>query len=277
MTVIERAAYQQLIALALAEDVGSGDVTTALTVDPLATAQATIRQKQAGVIFGHDVAEAVFHELDPTVEYARLATEGEWREDGEIAQIAGRASALLTGERTALNFLMQLSGVATAAALAVRAVDGTGAKILDTRKTTPGMRSLEKAAVAAGGAENHRSGLYDAILIKENHIAAAGSIRAAIELCRRGSDLPIEIEVRNPAEIDEALAAGAVHLLLDNMTPDQLRSAVDRVAGRARLEASGGYRVDNVRAAAETGVDFISLGSITHGAAALDISMTFEA
>lgn len=273
---VAREDYAQLVAMAIAEDVGGGDVTTELTVDLLEPATATIRQKQPGVIYGHDVAEHVFREIDPTAEYARVQSEGIWGDGGEVATVSGRAASLLTAERTALNFMMHLSGVATAAANAVRAVEGTGAKILDTRKTTPGMRALEKAAVAAGGATNHRIGLYDAILIKENHIAAAGGISAAIERCRAGSKLPLEIEVRNPAEIDEALAAGADHLLLDNMDTAELRAAVAQVAGRAKLEASGGYRVENVRAAAETGVDFISMGSLTHGAPALDLSMIIE-
>jgi nicotinate-nucleotide pyrophosphorylase (carboxylating) len=273
---LERNAYSELVAMAIAEDVGSGDITTELTIEFVAPAHATIRQKQPGVIYGHDVAEYVFREIDPTTEYARVHDEGVWQDGGEIATISGQAAALLTGERIALNFLMHLSGVATAAALAVRAIEGTGAKILDTRKTTPGMRLLEKAAVAAGGATNHRVGLYDAILIKENHIAAAGGIAAAIERCREGSSLPLEIEVRNPAEIDEALASGAKHLLLDNMNTEQLTAAVAQVDGRAVLEASGGYRVENVRAAAETGVDFVSMGSITHGAPALDLSLVID-
>ena len=273
---LAREDYAELVALAIAEDVGSGDVTTELTVDMLDVARATIRQKQPGVIFGHDVAEYVFHELDPTTEYARVQDEGVWSEGGEIATISGRAAALLTGERTALNFLMHLSGVATAAARAAQAVEGTGVKILDTRKTVPGMRALEKGAVAAGGATNHRAGLYDAILIKENHIAAVGGIEAAIVRCRAGSELPLEIEVRGPDEIHQALAAGADHLLLDNMSDEELRAAVEQVDGRAKLEASGGYTLDNVRSAADTGVDFISMGSITHGAPALDLSMIIE-
>jgi nicotinate-nucleotide pyrophosphorylase (carboxylating) len=268
--------YTELVALAIAEDVGSGDVTTALTVELIAPTHATIRQKQPGVIFGHDVAERVFREVDPTTEYARVREEGVWDDGGEIASISGQAAGLLTGERAALNFLMHLSGVATAAAQAVKAVEGTGTQILDTRKTTPGMRALEKAAVAAGGATNHRAGLYDAILIKENHIAAAGGITAAINRCREGSDLALEIEVRNSGEIDEALSAGADHLLLDNMDNNELRAAVKQVDGRAKLEASGGYRLDNIRAAAETGVDFISMGSLTHGAPALDLSMIID-
>lgn len=273
---VAREDYAELVAMAIAEDVGSGDVTTQLTVELVSPAHATIRQKQPGVIYGHDVAEYVFREVDPTTEYARVCAEGEWREGGEVATISGQAAALLTGERVALNFLMHLSGVATAAAQAVRAVDGTGVQILDTRKTTPGMRDLEKAAVAAGGATNHRHGLYDAILIKENHIAAAGGIAAAVARCREGSELAIEVEVRNPAEIDEALENGVDHLLLDNMSDDELRAAVEQVGGRAKLEASGGYRVDNIRSAAHTGVDFISMGSITHGAKALDLSMVID-
>jgi nicotinate-nucleotide pyrophosphorylase (carboxylating) len=268
--------YAELVALAIAEDVGTGDVTTGLTVELISPEHATVRQKQPGVIFGHDVAEYVFRQIDPTTEYARVQTEGVWGDGGEIASIAGQAAALLTGERTALNFLMHLSGVATAAAQAVKAIEGTGTQILDTRKTTPGMRALEKAAVAVGGARNHRAGLYDAILIKENHIAAAGGIAQAIERCRAGSDLPLEIEVRNTREIDEALKAGANHLLLDNMDNSELKEAVSQVAGLARLEASGGYRLDNIRAAAETGVDFISMGSLTHGAPALDLSMVID-
>lgn len=268
--------YAELVVLALAEDVGSGDVTTELTVDLLTPAHATIRQKQPGVIFGHDVAEYIFRAVDPTIEYARVHDEGVWSDGGEIATISGRAAGLLTAERTALNFLMHLSGVATQVANAVDAVAGTGAKILDTRKTTPGMRALEKAAVAAGGATNHRQGLFDAILIKENHIVAAGGIAAAVAKCRAGSKLKIEVEVRNPDEIDQALSAGADRLLLDNMDSDQLAEAVEQVAGAAETEASGGFTVENVRSAALAGVDFISMGSITHGAPALDLSMIVE-
>lgn len=274
---LEPAQYLPLVRMALAEDVGDGDVTTELTVPLGSVGHATIRQKQPGSIYGHDVAEAVFRELEPAVEYARLRDEGDWSEgDVEVARVSGPMAALLTGERAALNFLMHLSGVATAAAKAVRAVEGTGATILDTRKTTPGMRALEKAAVAAGGATNHRAGLFDAILIKENHIAAAGGIAEAMKRCAAGSDLPVEIEVRDEREILEALSAGAKRLLLDNMDRDRLRAAVSLVAGRAELEASGGFRLENVREAADTGVDFISMGSLTHGAPALDLSMVVE-
>jgi nicotinate-nucleotide pyrophosphorylase (carboxylating) len=264
----------QIVAQALAEDVGSGDVTTLATVPPDARASATITQKQPGVIFGLDAAEEAFRQLDPGVRFERLTAEGQWRERGPVARIDGAARALLTGERTALNFLGRLSGVATAAAVAARTVQGTAATVLDTRKTTPGLRALEKQAVRAGGAANHRFGLHDAILIKENHIAAAGGIGAAVAAARDAAPgLPLEVEVRDPAEIDEALAAGAPRLLLDNMTPGDLRAAVAQVAGRAELEASGGVTQQTLRAVAESGVDFVSLGALTHSAPALDVSM----
>jgi nicotinate-nucleotide pyrophosphorylase (carboxylating) len=272
---------RRLVRAALAEDVGEGDVTTAATVDPAARALATITQKAPGTIYGLDAAEAVFLELDPAAEIDRLAEEGVWREQGGVVmEIRGATAALLTGERTALNFLAHLSGVATMAARAAREVQGTGAQVLDTRKTTPGLRELEKAAVAAGGAVNHRVGLFDAILIKENHIAAAGAITAAIERARVAAPAlagRLEVEVRDEREIDEALAAGAPRLLLDNMDAAQLRAAVARVAGRAELEASGGVDLSTLRAVAETGVEWISMGALTHSAPALDLSLTLEA
>jgi len=270
-----------LVRAALAEDVGEGDVTTAATVDPDARALARITQKAPGVIYGLDAAEAVFLELDAAAEIERLVEEGRWREQGgPVLEVRGAAAALLTGERTALNFLAHLSGVATMAALAAREVHGTAARVLDTRKTTPGLRGLEKAAVAAGGAVNHRAGLFDAILIKENHIAAAGGITAAVERARASSpELAgrLEVEVRNPEEIDEALAAGAPRLLLDNMDPQRLREAVAQVDGRAELEASGGVDLATLRAVAETGVEWVSMGALTHSAPALDLSLTLEA
>jgi len=272
---------RRLVRAALAEDVGEGDVTTAATVDPAAQAVASIRQKAPGVIYGLDAAEAVFLELDPTAEIRRLVEEGLWREQGGgVMEIRGAAAALLTAERTALNFLAHLSGVATMAARAAREVQGTGAQVLDTRKTTPGLRTLEKAAVAAGGAVNHRAGLFDAILLKENHIAAAGGIAAAVGQARSAAPelaARLEVEVRNPGEIDEALAARAPRLLLDNMDPAQLRAAVAQVGGRAQLEASGGVDLTTLRAVAETGVEWISMGSLTHSAPALDLSLTLEA
>lgn len=267
----------EIVAAALAEDVGDGDVTTEATIPADAQAVATIVQKQAGVIYGLDAARETFRQLDPAVRFEPLTEEGVWREHGEVARIAGPARALLTGERTALNLLGHLSGVATAAATAVRAAAGTGATILDTRKTTPGLRMLEKAAVKAGGAANHRIGLFDAVLIKENHIAAAGGIAQAVDAARTANpDLLVEVEVRNAGEIDQALAAGAPRLLLDNMTPEQLRAAVAQIGGRAQTEASGGITQDTLRVVAQTGVDFISLGALTHSAPTLDLSLLFS-
>ncbi len=274
-------ALTALVRRAIEEDVGDGDVTTNATVAPDARARATITQKAPGVIYGLDAAEAVFALLDPAARCERLADEGVWREHGgPVLSVEGSTSALLTGERTALNFLGHLSGVATMAARAARAVEGTGARVLDTRKTTPGLRALEKAAVAAGGAQNHRVGLYDAILIKENHIAAAGGIASAVARARAAAPElagTLEVEVRDDEEIEQALAAGASRLLLDNMDNDQLRAAVARVDGRAQLEASGGVTLQTLRERAETGVELISMGALTHSAPALDLSLILEA
>ncbi len=270
-----------LVKAALDEDVGSGDVTTDATVAADARARARIVQKAPGAVFGLDAVEAVFGQLDPDAHSERLVAEGVWREQGgPVMTVEGSARALLTGERTALNFLAHLSGVATVSARAARAVEGTSAKVLDTRKTTPGMRALEKAAVAAGGACNHRVGLYDAILIKENHIAAAGGIAQAVAQAREAAPElrgALEVEVRNPQEIDEALAAGAPRLLLDNMDDAQLRAAVAQVEGRAELEASGGVTLQTLRARAQTGVEWVSMGALTHSAPALDLSLILEA
>ena len=275
-------ARAETVARALAEDVGSGDVTTAATVAPGMRATALITQKAPGVIFGLQAARLVFESLDPSASFEPLVAEGVWRDRGDVARVTGGAAALLTGERTALNFLQRLSGVATMAARCVRAVseavpDG-GPVILDTRKTTPGLRALEKAAVAAGGATNHRAGLYDAILIKENHSALAGGVGAAVRRARAlAPELALEVECRSIAEVDEALAAGATSLLLDNMSSDELRAAVTHVGGRATLEASGGVTLETLKEVARTGVDFISMGAITHSAPALDLSLLLEA
>jgi nicotinate-nucleotide pyrophosphorylase (carboxylating) len=277
--VVDTAELTALVRRALAEDVGTGDVTTSATVAPDARARATIAQKAPGVVYGLDAAESVFLQLDPEARCERLVQEGRWREEGgPVLAVQGRARALLTAERTALNFLGHLSGVATMAARAARAVEGTGARVLDTRKTTPGLRALEKAAVAAGGARNHRAGLYDAILIKENHIAAAGGIAQAVERARAAAPElagTLEVEVRDPEEIAQALAAGAPRLLLDNMDDAQLRAAVAQVAGRAQLEASGGVTLQTLRERAATGVEWISMGALTHSAPALDLSLIF--
>jgi nicotinate-nucleotide pyrophosphorylase (carboxylating) len=270
----------ELVRAALEEDIGTGDVTTMATVSEQARARALVTQKAPGVIYGLETAETAFALLDPDASFERLVGEGEWREDGgPVLSVEGRARALLSAERTVLNFLAHLSGVATMAARAAREVQGTGATVLDTRKTTPGLRALEKAAVAAGGATNHRAGLYDAILIKENHIATSGGIAQAIERARTAAPEladTLEVEVRDPDEIEQALAAGAPRLLLDNMDDAQLRAAVAQVAGRARLEASGGVTLATLRARAETGIEWISMGALTHSAPALDLSLIME-
>jgi nicotinate-nucleotide pyrophosphorylase (carboxylating) len=269
---------EELIDRALAEDVGSGDVTTQAVVAEAAEARGAIVQKAPGVISGLAVAEAVFRRVDPALVWIAHAREGERREGGVVAVIEGPARAILTGERVALNFLQRLSGVATLTARFVAAVEGTGAVILDTRKTTPGMRELEKAAVAAGGGRNHRMGLYDAMLIKENHAALASGVGDAVRraLASAPPGVPVEVECATLDEIDEALEAGATHLLLDNMSPAELRDAVRRAGGRARLEASGGVTLATVREIAETGVDYISVGALTHSAPALDLSLRVE-
>ena len=269
----------ELVGRALAEDVGDGDVTSLATVPEGARAVATITQKAAGVVFGLEAAEAAFRALDARVVLERLEPEGQWREPpAGVLRVTGDARALLGAERTALNFLGRLSGVATLTARCVQAVAGTGAQILDTRKTTPGLRALEKAAVAAGGGVNHRAGLYDMVLIKENHATMAGSVGAAVRAATAAFGyLPLEVECSTLAEVDEALEAGATRILLDNMGPPELRAAVAHVAGRARLEASGGIGFDTLRAHAETGVDWISIGALTHSAPALDLSLLMEA
>jgi nicotinate-nucleotide pyrophosphorylase (carboxylating) len=266
-----------IVARALAEDVGSGDLTTEATVPVDARARAVITQKAPGVLFGFDVAEEVFRALDPEISIERVAAEGVWRDGGPALAIEGSARAILTAERTALNFLQRLSGIATMAARCVGAVDGSGARILDTRKTTPGLRALEKAAVAAGGATNHRAGLYDAILIKENHAALAGGVGEAVRRARaRAPRVPLEVECRTLAEVDEALSAGAPRILLDNMSTEQLRAAVSHVGRAAELEASGGVTPATLGAIAATGVDFISVGALTHSPPALDLSLLLE-
>jgi nicotinate-nucleotide pyrophosphorylase (carboxylating) len=274
---VSGAAASEAVARALAEDVGDGDVTSEATVPADARARALITQKAPGVVFGLDPAEETFRTLDPSVALERLVAEGIWREGGPVLSVEGSARAILTAERTALNFLQRLSGIATLTARCVREVEGTGAEILDTRKTTPGLRRLEKAAVAAGGGHNHRAGLYDAILIKENHVTLAGGIGEAVRRASLHSRaLPVEVECRTLEELDEALAAGASRILLDNMSVEQLRAAVARVGGRAELEASGGVTLETVGEMASTGVQFISVGALTHSAPALDLSLILE-
>ncbi len=262
---------------ALAEDVGSGDVTTEATVPEGARARALITQKAPGVVFGIELAEASFRTLDAAIRSERLVEEGVWRDGGPVLDLEGSARAILTGERTALNFLQRLSGIATLTARCVEAVAGTGARILDTRKTTPGLRLLEKAAVAAGGGTNHRIGLFDSVLIKENHAAIAGGVGEAVHRVREAApEMPLEVECRSLDEVEQALAAGAQRILLDNMSLAQLRASVERVRGRAELEASGGVTLETLPEIARTGVDFISVGALTHSAPALDLSLILE-
>lgn len=271
-------AISQAVSRALAEDVGDGDVTTLSTVPETARGRALVTQKAPGVIFGIELAQAVFTRLDPDAAVESLVSEGVWREGGPVLSVEGSARAILTGERTALNFLQRLSGIATLTARCVQAVEGTGARILDTRKTTPGLRVLEKAAVAAGGGSNHRAGLYDAVLIKENHAALAGGVGEAVRKARsRAPGVPVEVECRTLEEVDEALQASAPRILLDNMTVEQLRATVLHVDGRAELEASGGFTLERLGEVAGTGVQFISVGALTHSAPALDLSLILEA
>ena len=271
---------EDLTARALAEDVGAGDLTTEAVVPAGTQARARIEQKAPGIVYGLEVAEAVFRRLDPQVSIGRERPEGEWLEEtpAVVLTMEGDARALLTGERTALNFLAHLSGIATATARAVNELRGTGVTVLDTRKTTPGLRALEKQAVAAGGGRNHRLGLHDAILVKDNHIALAGGVgeatRRALE--RRPAGIPVEVECASLADVEEAIAAGADRLLLDNMDADQLRAAADLTAGRAELEASGGFTPERLRELAGTGIQWVSLGYLTHSAPALDLSMTID-
>ena len=273
-----------LIEAALAEDVGAGDFTTLWTVPADRRAQATIVAKAPGVIAGSEVAVEVFRRVDPALHVEVAMGDGSSVVPGDgVMRIAGSARSILTAERTALNFLQQLSGVATVTRRYVDAIAGTGARVIDTRKTTPGMRLLEKAAVVAGGGANHRVGLYDMVMIKDNHIAAAGGIMPAVEAVRVRNDcgLRVEVETTTLAEVGEALAARVDRVMFDNMAPAAMREAVALVAaaGEARpeTEASGGITLETIRAFAETGVDFISVGALTHSAPALDLSLRLRA
>jgi nicotinate-nucleotide pyrophosphorylase (carboxylating) len=265
-----------VIARALAEDVGSGDVTTDAIVPADLRGSADVVVREAGVICGLDQAFAVLLELDPEARMERLAEDGGLVSNPPqvVARMHASVRALLTGERTALNLLQRMSGIATTTRRYADLVAGTGVQLLDTRKTAPGLRALDKHAVACGGGTNHRAGLHDAVLIKDNHVAVAGGVPAAIERVRlRHPGRPVEVEVDTMAELQQALEAGADVILLDNMPPGQLRRAVATTAGRARLEASGGITIDTIREVAETGVDAISVGALTHSVRALDIAL----
>jgi nicotinate-nucleotide pyrophosphorylase (carboxylating) len=281
----DESGLRDLVALALAEDLGAGDVTGEAVVPAEARARGRVVQKAPGVIFGLDAAAEVFAQAGCD-EFTGLVTEGAWRDEVpvDVATVAGPARALLTAERVALNLLSHMSGVATLTSQFVEAARPGGAVVLDTRKTLPGLRAVEKAAVVGGGGQNHRIGLHDAILIKENHAALAGGIQAAVERSRAAQPgMRVEVEVRDAAEVKEALDAGADRLLLDNMKLAGLRSAVAardaaaRESGhRAELEASGGVSLSTVAGISETGVDFISVGALTHSAPALDLSLLVE-
>jgi len=274
---------RRAVALALAEDIGSGDVTTLAAVPETAKASAVVRSREPLVVAGLALAEAAFHELSSVVQFTRAVEDGHRVAEGQpLLQVAGAARALLSAERVALNFLQRLCGIATLTAQFVDAIKGTRAQILDTRKTTPGWRRLEKYAVACGGGRNHRLGLFDMVLIKDNHLAALRSespnaIAAAVQRARaKYPELKVEVEADTLEQVDQAVAARADIILLDNMNVLQLRLAVQKCKDRAQTEASGGVTLAGVRAIAETGVDFISVGALTHSARAVDIGLDFE-
>ena len=266
----------KIIRIALEEDIGAGDITSLACVPEDSRARGTYLARESLVLAGTEVLGEIFDSA------ALLKRDGDFCTAGEIiATVEGNARTLLERERVSLNFLQRLSGVATLARKFADAVAGTGCRVLDTRKTTPGMRLLEKRAAAAGGVTNHRMGLYDAILIKNNHISAAGSVTTALAHVAQASrpahpEATVEIEVRTKSELHEALAAGAKHLLLDNLTPAEAAVWIREIAGRATVELSGGITLENVRAYAETGADFVSAGVITHSARAMDISLRLE-
>ena len=265
---------ERVVLAALAEDIGAGDVTTEATVAPDSVGTAELLVKEAGVVCGLRAAETAFRALDPEIRFEALASDGDHVEPpAVVARLTGSERAILTAERVALNFLGRLSGIATLTRRYVKAVEGTSAAVLDTRKTTPGLRALEKYAVATGGGRNHRFGLDDTVLIKDNHLRAAGSIAAAATLVRAATDLSVEVECETLVQVGEALDAGVDAILLDNMPLEELRAAVALVDGRARLEASGGVTLETIRAIAETGVDEISVGALTHSARSLDVSL----
>ena len=271
----EEQQIQAIIDFALAEDVGDGDVTSACTIPAAAVAQGQFLVKADGVIAGLEIMRRVFHTVDPTVSVTLLVADGTPVRKGDIiAAVEGPARSLLTAERTALNFLQRMAGIATATNRYVNIVAGTKAAILDTRKTAPGQRLTDKQAVALGGGQNHRIGLFDMVLIKENHIRAAGGITAAVTTVRAcdSRKRAIEVEVRNLSELQEALDLAVDRIMLDNMTPAEMTAAVALTGGRTPLEASGGVNLDSVRTIAATGVEYISVGALTHSVTALDVS-----
>jgi nicotinate-nucleotide pyrophosphorylase (carboxylating) len=267
----------ETIQRALAEDIGSGDVTTNSVIPMDASMRGRIIAKQAGIIAGLDIARAVYMAVDPQVDFQTRIEEGAPVVNRQVlARVDGLTRSLLTAERTAMNFLGRMSGIATLTHQFVEAVAGTKAVILDTRKTAPGLRAVDKLAVARGGGQNHRIGLYDMVLIKDNHIDYAGSITEAVRRARlAASGLQVEVEARTLADVSEALAIEVERILLDNMSPEMMREAVEMNAGRAKLEASGNVSLETVRRIAETGVDYISIGALTHSAKVFDVSFDY--
>ncbi len=280
ISVDDRQAIVVAIQRALAEDIGPGDVTSEWTLEPERQARGAFLVKEPGVIAGLEVVEEVFRQVDPTVRFTPLVADGTAVQAGDIvARVEGTAISLLSAERVALNFLQRMSGIASEARRYVQAVQGHYAIILDTRKTCPGLRVIDKLAVRLGGAANHRLGLYDMVLIKDNHIVAAGGITAALRRvrARNSQALPVEVEVTSLEQLAEALAAGVDRVLLDNMDLDTMRRAVEMARGVVPLEASGGITLENVAQVAATGVDYISVGALTHSVQALDVSLEIEA
>jgi nicotinate-nucleotide pyrophosphorylase (carboxylating) len=276
---VDSLVVKAIIDAALAEDIGPGDITSQLTIPGDAVSRANISVREDGVIAGMDVARMVFEIVDPNVKFERKINDGDRIEAGQVlAIVEGRSRSLLAGERVALNLMQRLSGIATKTARFVHLVEGTSARIIDTRKTTPGLRILEKYAVRIGGGRNHRFGLHDGILIKDNHIIAAGGVEKAVRVAKTNAPhtLKVEVEVRTLDELAEALLACADAVLLDNMGLETMRKSVEMASGKAVLEASGGVSESTVRDIAETGVDLISVGALTHSIEALDIGMDFE-
>jgi len=276
---LDPAAFEAIVEFALAEDIGSGDLTTRACIDPVRPASARLIAREEMIVAGLDVVRHIFRRLDADCHFPFARDDGDRLDpDSEILVVMGSAAGLLQAERTALNFLQRLSGVATLTHQYAEAVQGTNTRVVDTRKTTPGLRTLEKYAVRCGGGHNHRTGLFDGVLIKENHIRAAGSIASAVKACQAEVShlIQVEVEVTDLAELDEALQAGAAVIMLDNFGLDDIRTAVKRTSGNARLEVSGNVTLERIRGLAETGVDLISVGRMTHSARAVDISMLFE-
>lgn len=267
-----------LIDVALAEDIGSGDITTEAVIDDQKKAKAVWVAKQGGIIAGLDVAKIVFKKLDEKIDWNPFFRDGDAVNNGDtIVEFSGNCRAVLTAERTALNFAQRMSGIATKTYELVCTLEGFSTKILDTRKTVPGLRKLDKMAVKAGGGANHRMGLFDLAMIKDNHILAAGSISKAVERVRsKDSEIRIEVETTSLKEVDEALESGADIIMLDNMSADMMREAVERIGTRAETEASGNITSENIRQTAETGINFISVGALTHSVQAFDISQRIK-